>query len=167
MIEVELTKEMFDRAHEKAQEMGNLKNSIRNGEGNTAGFLGEEIVLATFKTFKRRNTYDSDLYYKNVNFEVKTKQVTSVPLPHFNCTVANYNTRQKAHCYIFCRVWIESGVGWILGYMTKKDFKNKRFWGAEGDPDGENFKFKANCYNVRVSDLQNPENLFCLNHSVS
>ena len=42
MIEVEITEKMKQRAWRKAREMGKLKNSITKGDGNIAGFLGEE-----------------------------------------------------------------------------------------------------------------------------
>ena len=36
---------MFLTAREKAVEVGKLNNSILNGGGNLAGFIGEQIVL--------------------------------------------------------------------------------------------------------------------------
>ena len=44
MIEVKITKTMLTRAKKKAKEMGVIKNSILSGEGNLAGFLGEEVA---------------------------------------------------------------------------------------------------------------------------
>jgi len=44
MIEVKITELMKKRAWHKARSMGKLKNSILQGGGNIAGFLGEEVV---------------------------------------------------------------------------------------------------------------------------
>ena len=41
MIEVIVTQDMLDKAHNKSEEMGRLNNSITKGKGNLAGFLGE------------------------------------------------------------------------------------------------------------------------------
>ena len=44
MIEIEITEAMKKRAWRKARSMGQLKNSITAGQGNIAGFLGEEVA---------------------------------------------------------------------------------------------------------------------------
>ena len=44
MIEVKVTNDMFLTAREKSVEVGKLNNSILNGGGNLAGFIGEIIV---------------------------------------------------------------------------------------------------------------------------
>ena len=43
MIEIKITERMKQRAWRKARSMGKLKNSITAGDGNIAGFLGEEV----------------------------------------------------------------------------------------------------------------------------
>ena len=49
MIEVKITPQMKKRAWDKARKMGKLRNSITRGQGNIAGFLGEEIANAFIK----------------------------------------------------------------------------------------------------------------------
>ena len=44
MIEVKITEDMKKRAWAKSREMGVIKNSIMKGDGNIAGFLGEEVA---------------------------------------------------------------------------------------------------------------------------
>ena len=46
MIEVKITPQMKKRAWAKARKMGKLRNSITRGQGNIAGFLGEEVANA-------------------------------------------------------------------------------------------------------------------------
>jgi len=53
IYEVEITQEMVSNAKILADELGVLNNSIRNGTGNLAGFLGEECVLKCFKNSRR------------------------------------------------------------------------------------------------------------------
>ena len=58
MIEIKITEDMKKRAWRKAREMGEINNSITKGDGNIAGFLGEEVAnhiikgdIFTFFTF--------------------------------------------------------------------------------------------------------------------
>ena len=84
MIEIPITESMKKRAWHKARSMGKLKNSILQGEGNIAGFLGEEVVNNLIDG-TISNTYDYDIVYKtssqNIKYDVKTKRCTSPPKP--------------------------------------------------------------------------------------
>ena len=56
--------------------MGRLANSITNGAGNLAGFIGE-IVVADELNAKQDYTYDYDLLFKDkTRIAVKTNAVT-------------------------------------------------------------------------------------------
>ena len=44
MIIIPHTQEMIDRAKVRADQMGEIRNSITRGAGNLAGFLGEEAI---------------------------------------------------------------------------------------------------------------------------
>lgn len=156
MIEVRITKKMLSTARAKAKEMGPLKNSIRRGQGNLVGFLGEflvaKIIGATIE-----NTYNYDLIKGDIKIEVKSKQCSSPPLLTYEVSVAAYNTRQAVGgYYIFVRILDDYSKGWILG-KKRKDlyFKQARFC-KEGEIDeysSLNWKFKADCYNLQIKDL--------------
>ena len=73
MIEVKITPQMKKRAWAKARKMGKLRNSITRGQGNIAGFLGEEVANALIKG-EVTNTYNYDIVYKNIKYDVKTKR---------------------------------------------------------------------------------------------
>jgi hypothetical protein len=60
MIEVQITEQMKKRAWRKAREMGKLNNSITGGDGNIAGFLGEEVANSVLRG-EVTNTYDYDI----------------------------------------------------------------------------------------------------------
>ena len=60
MIEIKITEQMKQRAWRKARQMGKLKQSITKGDGNIAGFLGEEIANFIIKG-QITNTYDYDI----------------------------------------------------------------------------------------------------------
>ena len=159
MIEVEITEGILEQAKRKACAMGKIKNSITHGQGNIAGFIGEEIVNA-FIGGKINNTYDYDIVKDEVKIDVKTKRCTSRPKEYYECSIAKLSTHQKCDRYIFVRVlWNKSRPNewkkaWILGQMDKKEYlKNARFL-KKGEVDkSNNFTVKADCYNLKISDL--------------
>jgi hypothetical protein len=163
MLKVEITDKMKKIAKKKAEEMGQLKNSILKGEGNTTGFLGEEIIKS-FLSARSSNTKDYDISYKNKKYDIKTKLTSKEPLPEYDCSIAAYNTVQKCDGYIFVRIQKDKEdnlvCGWILGWMDKEGyFQNAEYW-PKGKIDPSNgYRVKASCYNVKIKDLKNIQEL--------
>lgn len=162
IIPLPITSEMISRAKELSDEMGQLNNSITSGAGNLAGFIGEELVLQYLQGADRSNTYDYDIKYGGFTLDVKTKRTTVPPYPHYECSVAELNTKQRADMYVFCRVLIShdgaiGNTGYILGFMPKGEYyrRAKHLRKGEIDPDN-NFTVKSDCYNVPI------QNLWCL-----
>lgn len=157
MIEVEITESMKRKAWRKAREMGKLKNSITKGAGNIAAFLGEEVANFVING-SINNTYDYDIVDANgITYDVKTKRCTSAPKPEYECSVANFNTKQKCDRYVFVRIeningkW---GRAWVLGYLPKEEYYQKAKKLIKGQRDGSNFfKVKSDCYNLAISEL--------------
>jgi hypothetical protein len=158
VIEIAITKDMVERAKDLANEMGSLRNSIRNGAGNLAGFLGEECVLSYFPQAERDNSYNHDLIAHGRRIEVKTKDRTVIPKPQYECSIAQYNTRQETDYYFFIsllREGTEYVRGFLLGYMPKAEYFDKATLLKKGDYDpSNNFIVKADCYNLRIGDLR-------------
>ena len=162
MIEIEITQEMKKRAWRKSREMGEINNSITKGDGNIAGFLGEEVANHVIKG-GINNTYDYDIVKNDVTYDVKTKRCTSQPKPYYECSVAAFNTKQKCDYYVFVRLeninrkWTRAC---LLGACGKEDyFKNARFL-ERGQKDGDNnFRVKADCYNMEIRDLESVEKI--------
>lgn len=158
MIEIDITTKMKRRAWDRARKMGELKNSITYGAGNIAGFLGEELANSFIKG-KIENTYDYDIKWKNIKFEVKTKRCKSKPKPDYDCSVAAYNARQKCDYYVFVRLEYNKvsnrwGKGWLLGFYPKDDYVNDSKYLIKGQIDPSNgFSVLANCYNMKIKDL--------------
>ena len=171
MIEVEITDNMKKRAWKRAREMGELNNSITKGDGNIAGFLGEEVANEVLHGIIS-NTYDYDIITGLGNgevheqgqlttWDVKTKRCTSPPKGFYECSIAEYNTKQKCDCYVFVRIenikgrW---GRAWVLGWMDKSEYLKKAVRLKKGDIDDSNgFVVKANCYNMKIKDLNSFE----------
>jgi len=158
MIEIEITKDMKKRAWRKAREMGVIRNSIMKGGGNIAGFIGEEIANSLIEGTVN-NTYDYDITSKSgIKYDVKTKRCTSAPKPNYECSVANFNTKQKCDRYAFVRVEFKNGRwgrAWLLGWLTHEEYfqKSKKLIKGQIDP-SNGFIVRADCHNVAISDLR-------------
>ena len=155
MIEVQITPDMVEKAQQQAAEMGALRNSIRHGEGNLVGFVGELVAQKVLGGFID-NTYDHDLIMDDfmTTVDVKTKETKCAPLPHYACSVANYNTTQKCDYYCFVRVKNDLSVGWYLGVYPKNKYVQDATFRKTGefDPDN-NFTVQSDCYNMPISQL--------------
>jgi len=158
VIEIEITQEMKKRAWKKANEMGVIHNSIMKGGGNIAGFLGEEIANSLI-VGAISNTYDYDIVSKDgITYDVKTKRCTSAPKPNYECSVANFNTKQKCDRYAFVRVEFKNGRwgrAWLLGWLTHEEYFQKSNKLTKGQVDPSNgFIVRADCHNVAISELR-------------
>ena len=155
MKQVELTSKLINKAKAKAKELGKLRNSITNGKGNLVGFIGEEVALSCLGG-ELANTYDYDLVLKDgTKVDVKTKSTTVAPLPYYDCSVAAYNTKQKCDAYAFVRVKKDLTKAWYLGILPKNTYFEAAERFNKGDIDPANgFVIKADCYNVKISELQ-------------
>jgi len=155
MKEIEVTGGQLIRARQKAVEMGRLANSITNGGGNLAGFIGE-VVVADELGAKEDNTYDYDLTLNDTTrVDVKTKRCNSAPLSTYDCSIAAHGTKQKCDMYVFVRVLNDFSRAWILGKITKDEYFKKATFHKKGSIDPDNkFRFKADCYNVKINMLE-------------
>ena len=146
---------MLERAKELS-DFGKLNNSIRQGDGNLVGCLGELCALhcTNFGEIELANTYDYDLIAGDLNIDVKTKECTSKPRLEYDCSVAAFNIKQDCDIYLFVRVLNNYQKGWVLGWIEKYEYfkKAKFFKRGEIDP-SNNFTVKADCYNLKIKDL--------------
>lgn len=160
IIEVVVTAEHIAKAKKIAQQIGELRNSIRKGSGNFAGILGE-VIAAQVLGATHENTYDYDLKLGTVTIDVKTKDRTVEPKPYYFCSVADCNTKQNCEQYLFVSLLRDKQTGvytkaFILGMIPKTEFYQKAVFYRKGEIDpssGGNFPFRADCYNLKVSDL--------------
>jgi hypothetical protein len=157
MIEVEVTGEMLVRARDKAAAMGSLRQSITRGQGNLAGFVGEEIALAVLggTVANDEKNVDFDLVLSNgLTVDVKTKRTSVKPLPHYECSINTYY-EQQCDLYAFVRVHNDMHIGWFLGVYDRVAYYKDCTSFKKGDIDKSNgFKFKADAYNLPISQLK-------------
>lgn len=155
---VNITESMIALAKEKAKNLGTLRNSIRKGEGNLAGFLGEMAFAQKFHNkCQLSNSYDRDIKAGKFNVEIKTKDRTVFPKITYECSIANYNTSQDSDFYVFVSLFRQNGKyvkAFILGFMNKKEYFEKSKFLAEGTVDPSNdWKVSADCWNLPIHEL--------------
>jgi hypothetical protein len=154
MIEVNITSFHIESAKKLAEDLGELKNSITGGDGNLAGFIGE-VVVSDITGSSHSNTYDYDLILPSgKTVDVKTKRTNYAPRENYDCSVAAFNTKQKCDYYAFVRVKNDLSVAWVLGFYEKSLYFQDAKFHKRGDYDPDNkFTFKADCYNIKISNL--------------
>lgn len=154
MVEVKITDDMLIKARQKAIDLGKLNNSIERGAGNLIGFLGEFIAQKVIGG-RVKNTYEYDLVLKDgTKVDIKTKSTSVAPKDYYECSIANYNTKQDCDEYCFVRVKNTLDIGWYLGRISKEEYFKKAKFLKKGDQDGDNgYVVKADCYNLAISKL--------------
>jgi hypothetical protein len=159
MYEFPITPEHISRAQARVDEMPALNNSITQMQATLHGFVGEE-VLAELSNSEVVGDYQYDLKMRTTGttFEVKTKRTTVAPKPFYEVSVAKYNTGQQADFYAFTRVLNDLTKGWFLGIMAPEDYYANARALKKGDVDGSNnFVVKADCWNLRIDQLVQPD----------
>jgi len=153
MKEIEIKKEWIEEAERKSKEMGHLRNSITKGQGNVVGFLGE-IVAAHHIKAKIENTHDYDIIKNNIKIDVKTKKCSSKPKDFYECSISEYNTKQKCDVYLFVRILNDNSKAWLCGMISKNDFfKNAKFYPKGFIDESNNMKFHCDTHNMKIKDL--------------
>ena len=158
MIEIVVTGDMLVTARDKAAEMGKLRNSITNGAGNIAGFIGEAIAQQVMGGVLA-NTYEYDLILCNgKTVDVKTKQTSVKPLETYECSIAGLNATQECDYYAFVRVKNDFSVGWFLGVYKKQQYMIDSVFLKKGTIDPDNgYVVRSDCYNLKINQLKGHE----------
>lgn len=153
--EYRITESMIDQARRQSLLQGELNNSIMRGQGTVSGYLGEMIAAAELKALFS-NTFNYDIILQDGRtVDVKTKQVSSPPRDYYSCSIANLSKKQDCDAYAFVRVKKDLSVGWYLGLIDKDDFFSRATEHKKGDYDPDNnFTFRADCYNLPISELE-------------
>jgi len=161
MFKFDIKQNILDKSLKDSQDMGKLRGSITDGDGNIAGFIGEYSVHEKLLLSEIKRTKDYDLVYKNFLIDVKTKRTTvNYCNPDFEASISNYNPNQQCDIYIFTRVNIEKRFGWIAGYMTKQEYFSKARFLKKDQIDGSNmFIVKGDCWNLCYRELYDIEDL--------
>ena len=156
IIEVPITDIMIRNAQEKSIDQGVLRLSFEKGTKNFIGYIGEEIVKSYLQC-DSCNTYEYDMVYNGKRIEVKSKQRSVPPQPHYECSIVSYSVKnQHPDYYVFTSISQLSGIwkGWILGYCSQSYYMNMAVFLKKGQLDPSNgYTVRNDCYNVPISEL--------------
>jgi len=163
MLTVPITTAMYTEAKELADAQGALKGSIRFGQGNIYGYLGEAIFQKLFDC-QRVNDYEHDFvinrYDQDIKVDVKTKMTSYKPLPEYEASVTKMPKQQKTHIYFFCRVHKDTRKGWAIGWEFSDVFFKTCYLKEKGDKDPSNGMIcKRTCWNIYHNQLRSPASL--------
>jgi len=154
-------------AQERADATPELRRSMRGSQGNEVGAMGE-LVAARYLDdlgvlFLDEGKVNHDLLTRHGTMDVKTKERTVVPQPHYDCTVPDYvGDAQKPDWYLFVSL-LSDGTegcgrfkrGWVLGTIRREDFYAKATeWRPENVDVSNGWKPTIRCWNVPVSALR-------------
>lgn len=165
MIKIDITSDMIENAQKSAHQMGSLKNSIEGLRSNLVGFLGEECFVKHYRTkklcsFSRVNNYDFDFLLNGYRVEIKTKETSVIPRNDFTVNINSFNPHQEKQLvdfYFFVYLQNQNGfftTGFMVGYISKKEFLEKSVLKIAGESDGANaFKFKYDCLCLKINQL--------------
>lgn len=154
---IKLTATNFDikKAESKANEMGEINNSLTRGHGNYTGFLGE-AVIANYIGAKEKNTYDYDMVLNNITIDAKTKQTTVVPRYNYECSVYTSSLHQQCDAYAFSRMMNDNKTIYFFGIISKIYYFDNARYLKKGDIDGSNRHVVLHdCYNMKIGDVWN------------
>jgi len=163
------TQEMIDRAKVRANQMGEIRNSITRGAGNLAGFLGEEAIKEYLgaEIVESDEKFDYDIFLNGECIEVKTKRRTVAPRDYYDVSVASTSTHQRPDTYIFISLEFNELIKkdgakayrglkniWLLGKKDAKQYFEEATLWKKGDIDTSNkFTTLVDMWNLPISKL--------------
>jgi hypothetical protein len=171
MVEVPL-----DGLHVVAQSRANavpeLRRSMRGAAGNEVGAMGELVAMRYLEQanvlFRDEPDYDHDIWTPHGTIDVKSKERTVSPQPHYDCTVPEYvEDAQKPDWYLFVSLLSDKSRGchrfkrgWVLGSISYAEFWERARVVGQGDLDESNgWAATIACRNLPVSALRPPVNI--------
>jgi len=174
---INTNEDMLNYAFKQAQKMGAIRNSIRKGKGNYAGFVGEAAVrqFFGFPLELNQNTYNFDIIFDNTTYDIKSKQTTVVPKPDYEVSVCDKNTFQDCSAYLFSRVYWPSHSEdplkvYLVGWYPKNIYYEKAVFCSKGGRSLSNtndFVVKEDCWNMYHKDLLDVRDILSRARSVS
>lgn len=170
MIEWPPTEKELERIIEIAELIevpGYNQRSFKGPKGFQVGSFGELIVMdwlaKTGKNWAPVFSTQHDLLVGTERWEIKTKERSVEPQPHYECTVPAYNhEHQVPDRFIFVSVQSDKNTSGaqrfkkahILGTIRYNDLELKcQLQTPQDAPANNGWVATINCYNVRIDQL--------------
>lgn len=155
MIKLQITESQIKRA-KKLYSFNELKNSIKNGEGNLLGAIGEIVAFDYYqeqdKLVIHSGDFNFDLLIDGSKIEVKTRESNTPPKGHYECNISLFNAEQDCDYYLFLDIDSSHSTAYIKGYVSKERFKKIRQLRLKGEKNGS-FEYKCDTFVVLNNQL--------------
>jgi hypothetical protein len=154
-MKLQITSEQLEKATRR-NNFGILNNSIKKGEGNYLGAVGE-VVLMDYYINKGANVtdgqmFDFDFAVNKYKIEVKTQANIYTPKNDWTCHVPNANATQKCDFYAFVFVNLQKNEAYCKGMITKEKWLKVRQFKQKGEM-GHKDAFECDTWVVQIKDL--------------
>ena len=157
MISLEIPKDIVEDIKSKPDPIGELPNSILEGEGNIYNAVAVQVFercLGLTAITSKPNRYHYNLEHDGRKIELKVKVVNSEPRSYYETSIADSNTNQKCDDYLFGRVKTDFSKIWILGSLPRDEYFKRARFRKVGDVDPSNGQIaKQSCHQVRIDEL--------------
>jgi hypothetical protein len=155
MIKLEITPGQIERA-KNLYSFNTLKNSIKEGEGNLTGAIGEIIAFDYYeqqdKLVIHSGDFNFDLLIDGSKIEVKTMEHNAPPRAEYECNLSLFNAEQKCDYYLFLDVNSSHSTSYIKGYVSKERLKKIRQLRLKGEKHGS-FEYRCDTFIVLNGQL--------------
>ena len=171
MLEIKLDG-LHGRAQARADATPELRRSMRGAQGNEVGAMGELVAMRYLDAhgvlYLDEGKVNHDLRTAHGTMDVKTKERSVVPQPHYDCTVPDYvGDVQQPDWYLFVSLLSDGSPGcgrfkrgWVLGTIRREEFYRAATEWRPGVKDVSNgWEATIKCWNVPVSALRQPKPL--------
>lgn len=168
MLEVPLDG-LHEAAQERADALPELRRSMRGRQGNEVGCMGEVVAMRYLESvwvpYIDAPEFNHDLHTLYGTVDVKTKERTVPPQPHYDCTVPDYvKGHQLPDIYLFVSLLSDKSAGctrfvraWVLGTISRSRFEETAvLWNPTTTDASNNWTPTLACWNVPVSSLRKP-----------
>ena len=168
MVEISL-RGLHEPAQARADKVPALRRSMRGGQGNEVGAMGELVAMRYLDLigigYRDEGQVNHDLWTAYGTIDVKAKERTVPPMLHYDCTVPDYNHDvQQPDWYLFVSLLSDKSSGtarftraWVLGTMGFSEFHEAATAWESGQVDRSNgWSATISCRNVQVGDLRPP-----------
>jgi len=158
LTELEVSEAVLSKAQARASKIGENSKKICS-DGELAGMVAEELFLDTYGG-ELVDSYNYDVAHAKIGcIDIKAKRCSSRPLDSYSCTVAAYQVKKKecSH-YAFYRITNDLSTAYCLGIIPVVAFMEKaQFLKKDEIEEGTHFKVKCDCFNIKISDLDQIE----------
>jgi len=155
MIQVPVTEKMKENAAQVMLHRPYKSRKINGEDKSFTGYLGEEVCLEYLELL-RVNTYDYDFVDEfGSKIEVKSQKSKHIPQPGW---WAHTHGAQSQNCdyYLFVVVDADRDRAWIVGYISKVNFEEKKQWipkGTKEEVKGGEWIRPVGGWDVKFKDL--------------